>query len=133
MTDKWYGNAQAARTNVRRHNTQRTLTKVAGTEHLVRAIYGSSDHASGDHTNSPLCRTAPTVSSTYTSNPQNYNGGAYKPKGYVGRASVMHTLTTTIPETATGQPTPELGTLLARAAHHGLTLAEYAAKIGLVL
>lgn len=132
MTSAWYGSAQSSRTNVRRYNTQRTLTRVAGTEHLVRAIYGSSDHAEGDHTNSPLCRTAPTVSSTYTSNPQNYSGGAYKPNGYVGRASVMHTLTT-IPEGPAEGQAFDLEALLTRAAHHGLSLVEYAAKIGLDL
>jgi|SRR6478752_1619833 len=118
----WYGDAQSARTNVRKYNGAQALRRVGGTTNIIKAIYADG----------PLCRTATTISSTYTSNPQNYSGSVYNPNGYVGRASVMHTVTT-VPEAASEGTAFDLTTLLARAAHHGLTLAEYARKIGVTL
>lgn len=51
-------------TAMKRQHSAKWDNSVGGMTHLVRAIYGSSDHATEDHSNSPLCRVVDSVNST---------------------------------------------------------------------
>lgn len=117
------------RTNVRQHNSSLTLARVGGTKHSIRAIYGSTDSATMDHKNDPLCKVALTNKPTYTNDPQ-YRGAAYNPKGFVGRASEMLTVVSQDVPVAAEPQTFDLAALLARAARKGMTLVQYCALIG---
>lgn len=61
------GNAQSAKQGIRGHNARRTVQAVGGMTNLVRAVYGSTDRATGDHSNDPLCRI--TDRNNFTNNP----------------------------------------------------------------
>lgn len=128
------------RANVRAYHTATALAAVGGQKHDVKAIYGSSDAAKGDHSNSPLCRVAPTKSPTYTLNPTaNPTGRLYSPKGYVGRyAEKEINRHVTVPERVEAVivrqgPTTDLSVLLRRCQRANMTLVAYCAMLGIPL
>lgn len=136
MSAEWFGVAQSARTNVRRTHGQRSLSRVSGTTNIIRAIYGSTDHARDDHRNDALCVVVDDAKHCYTNDPT-LSVPAYKPSygNYVGRYSeYQNTFSPHIaPQAQENKPSIELESLLIRARHYNMTLVEYCAKIGVQL
>lgn len=132
MTTNWYGSAQSAKQAPRSANGQRSLNAVGGMRHEVRAIYGSTDRATVDHSNDTLCKLAP-ASAHFTDSPA-YAGAVYSQNVY-RYAAHEEPITR---QFASAHSTPELEPLsvefyLRRAAQHGMTLVDYCAMLNIKL
>jgi len=117
---EWFGHAgkPGKVTSTRAHNGKSWETSVGGMRNTVRAIYGSTDHASEDHRNDPLCHVVTDV----------------KVCDNLGRVVHLDTfgITEFVPPTQE-EHAQEVARLVRRATKLGMTLVEYAAMVGVKL
>lgn len=150
MPRNWYGNAQSARQAPRTHNGALTLSAVGGMNSKAgshsrtidpqgcRAIYGSTDNAAEDATNSVLCRALDTVKAAALHSLRHYTGPQYGPNVH-RYAPSMGAVDTTTPVAASTQAETtvpseaDIAWLTKRAMSRHMTLVEYCAAIGVEL
>lgn len=136
----WYGNAQSAKGAPRKASGQRTLNAVRGVNGrsgassstvdpaTCRAVYGSTDAATVDRRNAPLCRALPITQAAKlrTVAPSDYVGARY-----TGNVTRMHYATVESWDGPTDQA--DIDALVRVATAHNQTLAEYCAERGIAL
>ena len=153
MPRNWYGNAQSARQATRTHNGALSLSAVGGMNSKAtvqartvdpqscRAIYGSTDNAAQDATNSVLCRALDTAKASALHSLQHYTGPQYGPNvhRYAPSMGAINT-TTAVAAASTPSESPastpseaDIAWLTKRATSRHMTLVEYCATIGIVL
>src|SRR5882757_9280697 len=155
MPRNWYGNAQSARQATRSHNGALSLSAVGGMNskstvqartvdpQSCRAIYGSTDNAAGDATNSVLCRALDTAKASALHSLRHYEGPEYGPNVHRYAPSMGHVdITTavaaieavdTTQEAATTPSEVDIAWLTKRATSRHMTLVEYCSAIGIEL
>lgn len=154
MPRNWYGNAQSARQAPRSANGARSLAEVGGMNskstvrsmsvdaQACRAIYGSSDNATVDATNSILCRALDTAKADALHTVRHYDGPAYGPNihryapsnGAIDTTTAVAAIEATTQEAATSAPSEaDIAWLTKRATARHMTLVEYCATIGIEL
>jgi len=135
MPLNWYGNAQSAHTAPRTHNGAQWEHAVGGMRSTVRAIYGSTDKASEDHTNSVLCKALDVAKAAALHTVRHYDGPEYKPNVYRYAPSNGPIAERTTPEVPTTvEPSAQdVAWLTRRATARKMTLVEYCAAIGIPL
>ena len=150
MPRNWYGNAQSARQATRSHNGALSLSAVGGMNskstvqartvdpQSCRAIYGSTDNAAGDATNSVLCRALDTAKASALHSLRHYEGPQYGPNvhRYAPSMGAIDTSTPVAASTQADSTVPseaDIAWLTRRATARHMTLAEYCAVIGVPL
>lgn len=141
MPANWYGDAHSAKQAVRSNNGHRSLNAVGGVHNRkapklgeTRAIYGSSDRATLDHGNDPLCRVA-SHSAEFTNDPQ-YAGEVYSRNVFRYAAHeepVTRQFSLSAHSEEPAPPTHNLETIVARAIKAGVSIVEYCARLGIEL
>lgn len=132
MPRNWYGNAQSARQAPRTANAVRTINAVGGMKHTVRAIYGSTDNAIGDHGNDALCRVATAKQEAALHEFHPYQGAHYAHNifRYASHDVTRDALPMVESDTDETEFVPDIDFLLHRALARGMTLVAYCAMIG---
>lgn len=128
------GSARSAKQGVRSHNGQRALRAAGGMNSAARmgttvmdpqgcrAIYGSTDRATQDHTNDALCRVVAELSDATA---QEYSMNVFR---YADHYTIDSTPVPDVPAVL-----PDLDFLIQRATARGMSIVQYCALQGITL